>query len=329
MIDLDEAGEPVFDLPDSWVWDFWFLDDGETYHLFFLYASRALHDPEARHHRASIGHAVSDDLIGWTRVADAIVRSDAPAFDDLATWTGSVVRHPDGSWLMFYTGASLDPDGHATQRIGCATSRDLHVWEKRPGSLFEPNPEWYATPATDEWHDDTFRDPWVVADPDGDGWHMLFTARSVGGPRFGRGVVGHAVSSDLLSWELRPALTSPSAEGFGQLEVPQTQVVEGRPVLLFSCNPPHVTPARREARGGTWVAPADSTVGGFHLDDAAPLTPEGLYVGRLVRRREDGVWALFAFRDAAPGVPFRGGVVGPFRVRWEGERLVGSAEPPG
>ena len=53
----------AFDLPGSWVWDFWFADDGEQYHLFFLYASRALHDPDARHYRASIGHAVSTDLV--------------------------------------------------------------------------------------------------------------------------------------------------------------------------------------------------------------------------------------------------------------------------
>jgi len=80
----------AFQLPDSWVWDFWVVDDGEQYHLFFLYASRALGDPELRHHRASIGHAVSADLRSWHRVADALVPSDPPAFDDLATWTGSV-----------------------------------------------------------------------------------------------------------------------------------------------------------------------------------------------------------------------------------------------
>ncbi len=28
-------------LPDSWVWDFWFADDGELYHLFFLHAPKA------------------------------------------------------------------------------------------------------------------------------------------------------------------------------------------------------------------------------------------------------------------------------------------------
>ena len=95
----------MFDLPGSWVWDFWFADDGDRYHLFFLYASRALRDPDARHYRASIGHAVSTDLVEWTQVSDALVRSDAPSFDDLATWTGSVVRHPDGTWFLFYTGS--------------------------------------------------------------------------------------------------------------------------------------------------------------------------------------------------------------------------------
>ena len=39
----------MFDLSSSWVWDYWFADDGERYHLFYLYASRALHDPDARH----------------------------------------------------------------------------------------------------------------------------------------------------------------------------------------------------------------------------------------------------------------------------------------
>src|SRR6187402_2730218 len=122
--------EPVvFNLPDSWVWDFWFADDGDRYHVFFLYASRALHDPERRHLRASIGHAVSDDLMSWTQVADALVRSDAPAFDDVATWTGSVVRHDDGTWFLYYTGVRFE-GGRNVQRLGYATSADLTTWTK-------------------------------------------------------------------------------------------------------------------------------------------------------------------------------------------------------
>lgn len=121
----------MFDLTDSWVWDFWFADDGESYHLFFLYASRALHDADARHGRASIGHAISVDLVNWARVEDALVRDDAPAFDDVATWTGSVVQGPDGVWRMFYTGFQLDPvDGRGVQRIGMAVSTDLRKWDR-------------------------------------------------------------------------------------------------------------------------------------------------------------------------------------------------------
>ena len=88
-------------LPDSWVWDFWFADDGDEYHLFFLYASRALHDPDRRHGRASIGHAVSDDLRNWTRLPDALVRGES----------GRLRRHShldrfrrtgaDGQWFMY------------------------------------------------------------------------------------------------------------------------------------------------------------------------------------------------------------------------------------
>ena len=67
-------------LPDSWVWDFWLAKDQDTYHLFFLYASRALHDPDRRHLRAGIGHA-STDLRNWRQVADGLVQGDAGSFD--------------------------------------------------------------------------------------------------------------------------------------------------------------------------------------------------------------------------------------------------------
>lgn len=150
----------MFALPESWVWDFWFADDGEYYHLFFLYASKALRDPDARHYRASIGHAVSTDLTNWTRVEDALVRADTPAFDDLATWTGSVVRHPDGTWFLFYTGSTCAPNGKNVQRIGYATSQDLITWDRAPDNpVLSADPLWYETLLSGEWHDEAFRDP--------------------------------------------------------------------------------------------------------------------------------------------------------------------------
>jgi beta-fructofuranosidase len=310
----------MFTLPDSWVWDFWFADDGERHHLFFLYASRALHDPDARHHRASIGHAVSDDLVSWTRVEDALVRSDAPAFDDLATWTGSVVRHPDGTWFLFYTGATLTPGGNV-QRVGYATSPDLMTWDKAPENpVLSADPRWYETLADGQWHDEAFRDPWVLPDPDGDGWHMLLTARGRTGDAYGRGVVGHAWSPDLRSWELRPPLTD-TGLGFGQLEVTQVEIVDGTPVLLFSCMARDRPADRRDTTGGVWAVPAKTVLGPFDVAAAYPLTDSRLYSGRLVRAR-DGAWRFLAFHHDGPDGSFVGSVSDPMPVRWADGRLV-------
>lgn len=312
----------MFELPDSWVWDYWFADDGDTYHLFFLYASRALHDPERRHYRASVGHAVSTDLVDWTRVEDAIVRSDAPAFDGLATWTGSIVRHPDGTWFMFYTGSTAAPGGQNVQRIGYATSDDLFTWHKHPHPILEAKAPVYEKLEDGAWHDEAFRDPWVFADPEGDGWHMLITARVPHGPVTGRGVVGHAWSADLLEWQLREPLSTPSEAGFGQLEVIQVEQVDGKPVLIFSCLSEHATAARAHEDGGTWAVPAESLLGPYDIDNAYPLTDASLYVGRLLRRRADGQWLLFAFRNRGADGAFVGGVTDPMPVRWEDGRLV-------
>ena len=311
----------MFDLSSSWVWDYWFADDGETYHLFFLYASRALHDPEARHYRASVGHAVSSDLVTWTPVADALVRGEAGTFDDLATWTGSTVRGDDGLWYLFYTGSTLAEGGKNVQTVGYATSADLLTWTKAPGPVLRAAGPWYETIDSGAWHDEAFRDPWVFADPRGDGWHMLVTARAPEGPVRGRGVVGHAWSADLRTWELRPPLTAPSDRGFGQLEVTQVEVVDGRPVLLFSCLAEHGMPVRAPERGGTWAVPAESLLGPFDIDAAYPITDESLYVGRLLRRRDDGQWLLFAFRHLDENDAFVGGVTDPMPVAWVDDRL--------
>jgi beta-fructofuranosidase len=120
-------------LADAWTWDFWLADDGRSYHLYFLQAPRSIGHPDVRHWNVCVGHAVSPDLADWTVVSDAITPSDGPAFDDVATWTGSVVRGRDGTWFMFYTGVGSREHG-PRQRIGLATSADLQHWIKHPGS---------------------------------------------------------------------------------------------------------------------------------------------------------------------------------------------------
>src|SRR5256885_8271862 len=138
------SGTRMFDLGDQWVWDFWVCqDDADLFHVFFLKAPRSLGDPGLRHRHASAGHAVSDDLTTWTRVADALDPQPAPAFDDLAIWTGSVVRAPAGDWRMFTTGLSAADRG-MVQRIGVATSDDLISWRGDPRPVLEAGRRWDA-----------------------------------------------------------------------------------------------------------------------------------------------------------------------------------------
>jgi beta-fructofuranosidase len=304
-------------LPGSWIWDFWLADDGDRYHLFFLFASRALRDEHRRHRRAAIGHAVSDDLRTWVQTGDVVAASPAPAFDDLATWTGSVVRGHDGQWWLFYTGVTL-VDDRIRQAIGAATSIDLEVWHKDPASpLVTADSRWYERLGGGFWHEEAWRDPWVFADPAGDGWQMLITARANQGPADDRGVLGHAHSPDLRRWEVGPPLSQPGS-GFGHIECPQVALVDGRQVLLFSCLDPQFSAARRAAgaTGGILYVPIDSPTGPFDIAAARPLTGDAFYCGRVVHDRS-GQAVLLAFRYYDQARQFVGELSDPMPVGWE------------
>lgn len=306
-------------LADHWVWDSWGTHDGVHHHLFFLRASRALHDPHRRHLRASIGHARSTDLRTWELLPDALVTADGPAWDDQATWTGSVVRAPDGSWRMFYTGVARAEHG-LVQRVGVATSNDLVSWHRvGDGPLLEADPRWYEKLDLSAWIDEAWRDPFVFADPSGDGWHMLLTARVPGGDPAGRGVIGHARSPDLERWQVQPPLSAPA--GFGQLEVPQVVVVDGLPVLVFSCWPDRMTAARRAGgeRGGVWVVAGQSLTGPWDVAAATTFDHPSIYAARLVEQAP-GDWVLLGFRDTEGGA-FVGEIADPLPVVRDGNRV--------
>jgi beta-fructofuranosidase len=308
----------VFGCDDAWVWDFWVADDGRLYHLFFLVAPSSLGDPEARHRNAAVGHAVSTDLRHWSRRDDVVGRGAPGQFDSLATWTGCTVRRSDGTWFLFYTGAAQTGRGLA-QSIGCATSPDLGTWTKHPGNpVLVPDGHHY--PALDAaGHPAAFRDPWVFPDPDGAGWHMILT---------GAGVVGHAWSPDLVSWQARPALSDPG-QGFGVLEVPQVEVVDGRPVLLFSCPPDETTApvVAANPRGGVWAAPAPSLLGPYPVSGARQLVDDGLYSGRLVRDRGEDRWVFLAF-DRDVDSPTFLQISDPLPIGWRDGVLAVGAAPP-
>jgi beta-fructofuranosidase len=299
----------VLRLDDAWIWDSWVADDGDTYHLYFLMAPRSLGNPDRRHVHATVGHAVSTDLVSWDYLGQTLGPSDS-GFDDLAIWTGSVVRSGD-RWRMFYTAISRSGHHIFDQRIGSAVSDDLHTWERvGPEPTLTVDRRWYKTldlapPGTSgpdlEGSSETWRDPLVFPDPGGNGWHMLICARAVGGGRNDDGVIGHARSHDLERWQCGPPLSAPGT-GFGQLEVVQNKIIDGRGVLVFTCHPQEMTP-ERIARSGyhcTWSLPSPGLTGPWDVNLARPFTPEpDLFAAPLVQAR-DGSWVLVGFRNLEP-----------------------------
>ncbi len=137
--------------------------------MFYLQAPKNLEDPDLRHGSASIGHAVSPDLVSWTVVPDAIGPGPSGAWDDTATWTGSVIEH-GGAWHMFYTGIS-SLEGGLVQRVGHATSFDLFEWTKDTRNpVIVADPRWYEGLDPTAWREHAWRDPWVFRES---GWPRI------------------------------------------------------------------------------------------------------------------------------------------------------------
>ncbi len=295
-------------LPDHWLWDSWIVDDGSRHHLYYLQAPR-MPSPTMRHDRARVGHATSTDLVDWDVLGETFGPAAEGAYDDLATWTGSVVRVEDGTWRLFYTAISNAGHGLRDQRLGMAVSTDLHTWTDRSvAPLVAPDPRWYKTladypdvattgPALDTVSE-TWRDPFAVRDPDGDGWHLLVTARAAGAGRGDDGVVAHLHSPDLVTWSVLPPLSAPGS-GFGQLEVLQTRQIDGRWVLVFTCHPQEMTPERAATSGGccTWSVPCAGPLGPFDIAAARPFMGDPTLFAAPLAQRRDGAWAILGFHN--------------------------------
>ncbi len=307
---------------DKWVWDFWFAQDGPDYHIFYLQADRSLGDEELRHWHVSVGHAVSQDLRNWDVLPDAIRPvPDGNAWDGKTTWTGSIIR-AGGNWIMFYTGSSEREKG-LVQRIGCVFSPDLIHWKRHPANpMIEANPRWYELLDLDVWFDQAWRDPYVFQHPKTGEYHAFITARAKSGPSDERGVIGHAVSPDLVQWEVREPLPLEPPGDFGYLEVPQLTHINGRYYLLFSA-PAKFNSASRQARtgippeGGTHYMVADDPLGPYrYLSDNFLVgdATDALYSGKLIQG-PDNNWYFMAFQIFnADGKTFQGYIPDPFPV---------------
>lgn len=305
----------VLALKDHFVWDSWYVHDGTRWHGYFLKAPRSIGDPDLRHFNVTYGHAVSDDLTNWTHLGETFQPSAGPAWDDYTTWTGSTVKGSDGLWHLYYTG-TCRADAGLRQRIGHATSTDLHNWTRVGDGLIldleGPNAAYYEADHTGKWHDRAMRDPWVMRDPAGHGWLMYFTARAdgVAEPNAG-GCIGFATSPDGYDWTLQPPVFT---GGFGQLEVPQVFAVADRWYCLFCTAAEHFSQDQ--------AALTTPVTGNHYLIGDSPRGPwriaPGFLDGDLPCRRyaarivDTGAGlVILGFADRPDGVPFIGHVMDP------------------
>lgn len=319
----------VIALKDQFIWDSWYVHDGTVWHGYFLKAPRSIGDPELRHFNVSYGHATSTDLVNWDHLGETFRPAESPAWDDYTTWTGSTVKGDDGLWHLYYTGTNK-AEGGMFQRIGHATSTDMHNWTRVGDGLildFEgPNASLYEVNHEGVWHDRALRDPWVMKDPDGDGWLMYFTARSANIPEANAGgCVGFATSADGYIWTLEPPVFT---GGYGQLEVPQVFKANGQWYCLFCTAAEHFSQHQAEITAGGPVTGnhyliGDSPRGPWRI---APGFLDGDQPGRRYAARildtsqtqPDGGLVILGFADRPDGVPFVGHIMDPDPV------LVGS-----
>ena len=309
----------VLKLEDKWVWDSWYVRDGELWHAYFLQADKSIGDPELRHFNVSQGHAVSRDLVRWDYLGTCFAPASSPAWDDYTSWTGSVIRDDEGLWHLFYTGGSRAEDA-LYQRIGHATSTDLHNWSRVGDGLCldmeGPNCRHYEVEhKIGFWHDRAMRDPWVIRDPQGKGWLMYFTARGASIEEANEGgVIGFATSPDLYNWTLEPPVHA--GGHYGQLEVPQVFEVAGRWYCLFCTNDIHWSEREIGKWGGSLTGNhylvGPSARGPFELPDEPFLDgSSNRYAAKILE--EDGKLSIIGFKGGDPG-DFEGYLMNPERI---------------
>ncbi len=178
------------------------------------------------------------------------------------------------------------------------------------------------------------RDPWVMRDPDGDGWLMYFTARTPGGfedPPNKGGVIGFATSTDLQSWTLEPPVSSGGA--YGQMEVPQVFSVGQNWYCLFCNCGDHWSQEQADKLGkrldGNHFLVSDNPRGPFVLPNApffdGATPPCERYAARIVKTDEERF--LMGFKDGGCE-NFSGYLMDPTPVYLDAQNNLTFSAPP-
>jgi len=247
--------EPSLYHPDGlFVWDTWFLQDGDTTHVFHLQVKRPNKNVDVNFHEqkerivnyvddtdrdtfdATIGHATSENLLTWTEQPAALFKTDSEkvggvnnAYDNGDLFTGCAVKH-EGVYHLFYTGNThrlVDGQRRGVQSICLATSTDgIHFKKHLRNPLFSPDPKRFYTypnpPAPFKHHahrGTDCRDILVVKDPSGHGWLGYVVMRRKGfSDAFHSACVVLCRSDNLVDWDIAEPVCTPNR--FNCFEVP-------------------------------------------------------------------------------------------------------------
>lgn len=269
--------------PAGYLWDPWFVEDGDRLHLFHLYQpAPAAYDPLRgfERNRPVIGHAVWS-ATGW-ETRPIAVDYTGTAYDAERIHTGCIVCRND-QWWMLYSGSR--------RHVCLAVSDDLETWTKHVDNpLLSPDERLYAS----RW-----RDPYVFSHPSRPGFTMLLAAQRAG--QDADGVVAVAHADDLLHWQQEEPLAIPP--WFVWLEVPEIHHIGDRWYLIFVTRSEWITEAGKRNLLAQGIAPE---TGAFQMvaDDwrgpyerVARLFEAGSprYTTRLMADGED-LW-LWSHRD--------------------------------
>ena len=260
---------------------------------------------------------VSTDLISWTVLADARrPPACASAFDDLATWTGCVVRADDGTGRMSHDRAVRRSEVvERDRRLEVDRSVDLAA-RPAPGPRGRRAGTRPVTTAPKRPTGATLGLPRRSRD-----LHLYAHGTGRRNHPGGRGARGLRRSAGLDGGSRRSVHRASASRG---PEVIRVRQLDGRWVMLFSCLAEHM-PHDPPGAGGVWAVPVDGPGASVDLDLATRLTDEELYVGKLITLR-DGSGRFLAFRNLDSAGQFVGGVTDPLPVGWllgdDGIRLV-------
>ena len=215
-------------------WDTWYCKKRGTdeIHAFYLQLRRPGSN-RTEVEEASLGHAVSTNLLDWTELPPIIPPEQPGKIGDLQSWTGSTIEH-EGRYYMFYTMRS-SCDAYKIQRIGMAVSDDLMTWEKYEGNpIINPDPRWYNTEENPAVHGLVCcRDLMVVKHDEKLGYFGVFATRTITEEIQEGTVFAGAYTENFTDWEQTPPVYQSPDNKYSIVEMPDLYYMDGKWILTW------------------------------------------------------------------------------------------------